>query len=158
MQARITSPAFNVPGVIHALQALSRAANEAVSKADLPQSTVDLVSLRASQINGYAVCLDMHSRGAKKAAETDERLLTLAAWREVPYFNDAERAALALTEAGTRFADRGDPVPHEVFDEARKHYDEPALAALVVHIAAINTLNRLNPSQVRLPGSGQHSG
>jgi AhpD family alkylhydroperoxidase len=156
MQPRITSPAFNVPRVIDALQTPSRAANEAVSKADVPQSTVDLVTLRASQINGSAVCLD--SRAAKKAAGTDERLLTLTAWREVPYFNDAERAALALTEAGTRFADRGDPVPDEVFDAARKHYDEPGLAALVVHIAAINTRNRLNSSQVRLPGSGQHGG
>jgi AhpD family alkylhydroperoxidase len=144
MQPRMTSPALSVPGVLDALQTLSKAANEAARKAGLPKSTIDLVGLRASQINGCAVCLDMHSRDAKKAGETDERLLTLAAWREAPYFNDAERAALALTEAGTRLADRADPVPDEVFAEAAKHYDERALAALVVHIAAINTWNRLN--------------
>jgi AhpD family alkylhydroperoxidase len=105
---------------------------------------VDLVSLRASQINGCAVCLDMHTRGARKAGETDERLFTVAAWRDAPYFTEAERAALALTEAGTRLADRADSVSDAVFDEAATHYDERALAALVVCIAAINTWNRLN--------------
>ena len=84
------------------------------------------------------------TRAAKKAGETDERLSTLSAWREAPYFSDAERAALALTEAGTRLADRTNPVPDEVFEEAAKHYDGPGLAALVVAIAAINTWNRLN--------------
>jgi AhpD family alkylhydroperoxidase len=152
MQSRMTSPALGVPGVLDALQALSKAADEAASKAGLPQSTIDLVSLRASQINGCAVCLDMHSRAAKKAGETDERLFTLAAWRETPYFSDAERAALALTEAGTRLADRADPVPDEVFDEAAKHYEQPALAALVVHIAAINTWNRLNVTTGQVAG------
>jgi AhpD family alkylhydroperoxidase len=152
MQSRMTSPALGVPGVLDALQALSKAADEAASKAGLPQSTIDLVSLRASQINGCAVCLDMHSRAAKKAGETDERLFTLAAWRETPYFSDAERAALALTEAGTRLADRADPVPDEVFDEAAKHYDEQALAALVVHIAAINAWNRLNVTTGQVAG------
>jgi AhpD family alkylhydroperoxidase len=140
----MTNPALNVPGVLDALQSVSKAANDAASQAGLPQSTMELVSLRASQINGCAVCLDMHSRGMKKAGESDERLFTLAAWRDTPYFTDAERAALALTEAGTRLADRSDPVPDAVFDEAAKHYDERALAALVVCIAAINTWNRLN--------------
>jgi AhpD family alkylhydroperoxidase len=144
MEHRITSPAISVPGVLNALQALSRAARDAASAAGLPESTVNLVDLRASQINGCAVCLDMHSRGAKKAGETDERLSTLAAWREAPYFTEAERAALALTEAGTRLADRADAVPDEVFEAAAKHYDEQALAALIVHIAAINAWNRLN--------------
>jgi len=148
----MTSPALSVPGVLDALQALGKAANEAASNAGLPQSTIDLVGLRASQINGCAVCLDMHSRAAKKAGETDERLLTLAAWREAPYFNEAERAALALTEAGTRLADRPDPVPDDVFDEAAKHYDQQALAALVVHIAAINTWNRLNVTTGQVAG------
>jgi AhpD family alkylhydroperoxidase len=144
MEPRMTNPALNVPGVLDALQSVSKAANDAASQAGLPQSTMELVSLRASQINGCAVCLDMHSRGMKKAGESDERLFTLAAWRDTPYFTDAERAALALTEAGTRLADRSDPVPDAVFDEAAKHYDERALAALVVCIAAINTWNRLN--------------
>jgi AhpD family alkylhydroperoxidase len=144
MQSRISSPALSVPGVLDALQSLSKAANEAANQSGLPYTTLDLVSLRASQINGCAVCLDMHTRRAKKAGETDERLFTLAAWRDAPYFTDAERAALALAEAGTRLADRADPVPDAVFDEAAKHYDERALAALVVCIAAINTWNRLN--------------
>ena len=144
MPTRITSPALSITGVLDALQKVSQAASQAATQAGLPQSTLDLVSLRASQINGCAVCLDMHSRGAKKAGETDERLFTLAAWRDAPYFSDAERAALALTEAGTRLADQADAVPDAVFDEAARHYDEPALAALVVSIAAINTWNRLN--------------
>jgi AhpD family alkylhydroperoxidase len=135
MRSRISSPVLSV---------LSKAAYEAASQAGLAHSTMELVSLRASQINGCAVCLDMHTRGARKAGETDERLFTLAAWRDAPYFTDAERAALALAEAGTRLADQTDPVPDAVFDEAAKHYDERALAALVVCVAAINTWNRLN--------------
>jgi AhpD family alkylhydroperoxidase len=144
MQSRIPNPALSVPGVLDALQSLSKAANDAADQAGLPSRTLELVNLRASQINGCAVCLDMHTRGAKKAGETDERLFTLAAWRDTPYFTDAERAALALTEAGSRLADRSEPISDAVFDEAAKHFDEPALAALVVCIAAINTWNRLN--------------
>ena len=144
MRLRITNPALSVPGVLDALQALSQAANEAANQAGLPRSTVELVSLRASQINGCAVCLDMHTRGLKRAGEADERLFTLAAWPEAPYFTDAERAALALTQAATRLSDRADPVPDEIWNEAAKHYEEPALAALVVCIAAINAWNRLN--------------
>ncbi len=144
MQSRIPNPALSVPGVLDALENLSKAANDAATQAGLPQTTLELVNLRASQINGCAVCLDMHSRGAIKAGETDERLFTLAAWRDTPYFTDAERAALALTEAGTRLAYHSEPVPDALFDEVAKHYDEGALAALVVCIAAINTWNRLN--------------
>jgi AhpD family alkylhydroperoxidase len=144
MKNRMTSPALSVPGVLDALQNLAKAADEAASQAGVPRTTLDLVSLRASQINGCAVCLDMHTRGARKAGETDERLFTVGAWRDAPYFTDAERAALALTEAGTRLADRADAVPAAVFDEAAAHYDEAALAALVVSIAAINAWNRLN--------------
>ena len=114
MQSRIPNPALSVPGVIDSLQSLSKAAGDAASQAGLAQTTLELVNLRASQINGCAVCLDMHSRGARNAGETDERLFTLAAWRDAPYFTDAERAALALAEAGTRLADLGDPVPDAV--------------------------------------------
>jgi AhpD family alkylhydroperoxidase len=144
MPSRISSPALSVPGVLDALQSLSKATDEAASQAGLPHTTLELVNLRVSQINGCAVCLDMHARGLKKAGETDERLFTLAAWRDAPYFTDAERAALALAEAGTRLADRTEAVPDAVFDEAAKQFDEQALAALVVSIAAINTWNRLN--------------
>jgi len=140
MEARISNPAITVPGLLDALQALSAAGQAG----GLPQATIDLVHVRASQINGCSVCLDMHTRGAKKAGEADERLFTVAAWPDAPYFTDAERAALALTEAATRLSDRPDPVPDEIWDEAAKHYDEPALAALVIQIASINVWNRLN--------------
>jgi len=144
MNPRITSPAMTVPGLMEALQALGKAASDAAAAAGLPPATADLVSLRASQINGCAVCLDMHTRGARKAGETDERLSTLAAWPDAPYFTAAERSALALTEAGTRLADHSDRVPDAVWAEAARHYDEPALAALVTTIVAINSWNRLN--------------
>lgn len=152
MQPRITSPAMTVPGAMEALQALGKAANQAASQAGLPETTINLICLRASQINGCAVCLDMHARAARKAGETDERLATLAAWRDAPYFTEPERAALALAEAATRLADRTDPVPGEIWDEAVRHYGEPALAALVTHIAAINTWNRLNVTTGQVAG------
>jgi AhpD family alkylhydroperoxidase len=110
----------------------------------VPSTTLDLVSLRASQINGCGPCLDMHARLARKAGETEERLTAVAAWRETPYFTNAERAALALTEAVTRLADRPDPVPDEIWHEATEHYDETALAGLILSIGLINTWNRLN--------------
>jgi alkylhydroperoxidase family enzyme len=94
----------------------------------------------------------MHSRSLKKASESDERLYTVAAWRDAPYFTDAERAALALTEAATRLADRPDPVPDDIWEEAARHYDEKALAALVLAIATINVWNRLNVSTRQVAG------
>jgi AhpD family alkylhydroperoxidase len=102
------------------------------------------VHLRASQINGCGVCVDMHWREARKAGETDERMFAVAAWRETPYFTDAERAALALTEAVTRLADRPDAVSDEVWNEAARHYDERGLATLLAAIVTINAWNRLN--------------
>lgn len=152
MQPHITNPAMTVPGFMEALQALGKAAGQASSHAGLPRATVDLVCLRASQINGCAICLDMHTRTARKAGETDERLGTLAAWRHSPYFTDAERAALALAEAATRLADSADPVPAGIWDEAARHYDEPALAALIAHIATINTWNLLNVTTGQVAG------
>jgi AhpD family alkylhydroperoxidase len=148
MKARINNVAMLVPGVMEALQGLSAAAGGH----GLPQSTVDLVHLRASQINGCSVCCDMHSRGAKKRGEKDERLFTLAAWRDTPYFSDAERAALALTEALTRIADRPESVSDEIWNEAARHYDEAALASLVVEIAGINAWNRLNIATRQVSG------
>jgi len=133
-------PAFVVPGAMDALQAVGKA----VGNGSVPERTLELVHLRASQINGCAVCLDGHSRAAKEAGETDERLFTLAAWREASYFTDAERAALALTEAVTRLADNADAVPDEIYDEAAEHFDEEALATLLLAIANINVWNRLN--------------
>ena len=139
MQARMKSPIFVLPGAMKATQALGAAAMEGV-----PARTLELVHLRASQINGCALCVDMHARDLKKGGESDERLWTAAAWREAPYFSDAERAALALTEAATRLSDRADPVPDDIWEEATRHYDEKALAVLVMHIAMINFWNRLN--------------
>ena len=108
--------------------------------------------LRASQINGCSVCVDIHSRELELAGESSERIHTVAAWRETPYFSEAERAALALTEAATRLADRPEPVSDEVWDEAARHYSEEQLAALVVAIATINAFNRLNAATRQMTG------
>src|SRR5262245_45945292 len=144
MKPRMTSAVLTIPGVLEGLQAVSKAATDAGKRAGLTQNLIELVNLRASQINGCAVCLDMHTRALRKAGESDERLATVAAWRETPYFSEAERAALALAEAATRLSDRANPVPDEIWNEAARHFELPALAALVVTIATINTWNRLN--------------
>jgi AhpD family alkylhydroperoxidase len=148
MHARIDSPAFTVPGAMKALQGLGTA----VRQTDLPGTTLYLVELRASQINGCGVCVDMHSRELEQAGEPAERINTLAAWRDVSYFTEAERAALALTEAATRLADRPDPVPDDVWEEAACHYDDGQLAALVLAIALINAWNRLNVATRQISG------
>jgi AhpD family alkylhydroperoxidase len=140
MQSRMKHPVFILPEAMQAMQALSKAAE----KDGLPLVTRKLVELRASQINGCSVCVDMHARELQKAGEPDKRIFAVAAWREVPYFTDAERAALALTEAATRIADRADPVPDDIWLEARRHYDDEALSALILDIATINVWNRLN--------------
>jgi AhpD family alkylhydroperoxidase len=147
----MTNPAMIVPEAMQALQALGAS----VAKGGVPPRTLELVHLRASQINGCSVCVDMHPRIARKAGETDERLFALAAWRDTPYFTDAERAALALTEAVTRLSDRADPVPDEIWNEAARHYAEPALAALIIAIANINVWNRLNAATRQVVGSVQ---
>jgi AhpD family alkylhydroperoxidase len=139
LQARIKNPALAMPSALEALLKLGASAQEA----GIPKTTHDLMHVRASQINGCGVCLDMHTRELVHAGETTARIFTVAAWREAPYFSDAERAALALTEAVTRLADRPDPVPDDVWTEAARHYDERQLAALLVSIAAINAWNRL---------------
>jgi AhpD family alkylhydroperoxidase len=140
MQARMKNPAMIVPEAMQALQALGVAAH----KGGVPARTVELVHLRASQINGCSVCVDGHVKIAKKAGETDERLHAVAAWRESPHFSDSERAALGLAEAVTRLSDRADAVPDEVWAEAARHFAEPALGALVLSIALVNLWNRLN--------------
>jgi AhpD family alkylhydroperoxidase len=140
LKSRMKNPAMVLPEVMQALLAL----NKATEKAGVPSKTVGLVQLRASQINGCSVCVDMHCRDLKKAGETDDRLFAVAAWRDTPYFTEVERAALALSEAVTRLSDRSDPVPDVVWQEAARHHDERALAALITSIALINTWNRLN--------------
>jgi AhpD family alkylhydroperoxidase len=148
MQARIKHPVMVFPAAMKALIALSNSTGDTV-----PESTRNLVYLRASQINGCSVCLEMHASDMRKAGESDERIFTVAGWRDAPYFSDAERAALALTEATTRIADRGDAVPDDVWAEAAEHYDERQLAALVIAIASINTWNRLNAATRAVAGS-----
>ena len=140
MKARMNNPVMVIPEALQALMAVGKA----VQKGDLPPQMAPLVHLRASQINGCGFCVDMHSRELKKAGVTDERIYGVAAWRESPYFTDPERAAFALTEATTRLADRADGVPDEIWEEATRHFDERAMASLLLEIALINTWNRLN--------------
>jgi AhpD family alkylhydroperoxidase len=140
LQARMKNPAMILPDAMQAVLSLQAA----TEKGGVPKATLALVHLRASQINGCSACVDGGARHAKKAGESDERLFAVAAWREAPYFTDAERAALALTEAVTRLSDRTDPVPDSIWDEATRHYDEAALAALILSIAITNVWNRIN--------------
>lgn len=147
--ARLAHPAMTVPGVMEALQAVGAA----VAATDLPPTTIHLVELRASQINGCGVCLLGHAKAARKHGETDDRLAVVAGWRDTPFFTPSERAALALTEAVTRLADRPDPVPDAVWEEAARHYTEAQLAALVVAIANINVWNRLNVATGQVAGA-----
>jgi AhpD family alkylhydroperoxidase len=126
---------------------------KAVYGGGVPQATLGLVHLRASQINGCSPCVDGGVKSARKAGETEDRLATVAAWREAPYFTDAERAALALAEAATRLADRPDPVPDQVWDAAAAHYDEKGLAAIVLMIAMTNLFNRLNVTTRQVAGA-----
>ncbi|MGC0343025.1 carboxymuconolactone decarboxylase family protein [Streptomyces sp. SLBN-8D4] len=118
-------------------------AGKVVTDSGLPMTTQELVKIRASQINGCGFCLDMHTKEAAAAGETAQRLHMVAAWREAKVFTEAERAALELTEQGTRLAD-GAGVPDGVWENAAKHYDEDQLLALVSLIAVINAFNRLN--------------
>jgi AhpD family alkylhydroperoxidase len=111
------------------------------------------VHLRVSQINGCSSCLHGGATGARKSGETEDRLATVAAWREAPFFTDAERAALALAEAVTRLADRPDPVPDDIWDEAVRHYDEQGLAALLLSIACTNLFNCLNAPTRQVAGA-----
>ena len=115
-----------------------------LNRSGVPRTTLDLVRLRVSQINGCAFCVDMHSREAKEAGQSDQRVFGVAAWRETPFYTDEERAALALAEAATRIADNAAGVPDEVWDDAADHYTEEALGALVMAIASINAWNRIN--------------
>ena len=149
MQARMKNPAFTVPGAMEAIQGLIASTH----KAGAPEKTLQLAHLRASQINGCAPCIDAGVRHAKQAGETDERLFAVSAWREAPYFDDAERAALALAEAVTRLNDRADAVPDDVWEQASKHYDERALSGLILWIAVTNLFNRLNVTTRQIAGA-----
>ncbi len=148
MEPRIDHPAQTLPGAMQALQKLDRATKQA----GVPEATQEMLKLRAGQINGCRACVDIHSRMLKAMGEPDERIFSIGAWRESTYYSDAERAALALTEAVTRLADRPNPVPDEVWEEAARHYDDDQLGALVLSIATINTWNRLNAATRQITG------
>ncbi|MCF6470790.1 carboxymuconolactone decarboxylase family protein [Nonomuraea sp. MG754425] len=117
---------------------------KAVYAGGVPPQTLELVHLRASQINGCSACVDAGVSGAAKSGVSAEKLLNLAAWYENPIFDDAERAALALTEAATRLSDRPGAVTDEIYAEAAKHYDERQLGALVLMVGLTNLFNRVN--------------
>ena len=138
-------PRFNMFGNDLGAKFAKRFANASmvIANSPLPKSTQELMGLRASQINGCGWCVDMHTKDAAAAGETAVRLNLVAAWREADVFTEAERAALALTEEGTRLGDANHGVSDETWAQARKHYDDDQLAALVALVAMINAANRL---------------
>ncbi|TJZ50215.1 carboxymuconolactone decarboxylase family protein [Streptomyces piniterrae] len=148
MQARMKNPAVIIPEAMKSLLDLSKT----VRKAGVPQTTIELVQLRVSQINGCSVCVDGDARSAGKAGVSDEQRFAVAAWRDTPYFTDAERAALALAEVATRLADRPEPVPDAIWDEAAKHFSEQELAGLTLAIGITNLFNRLNVTTRQIAG------
>jgi AhpD family alkylhydroperoxidase len=149
MEARIPNIAGTHPDALQALLALDKAThNDGV-----PATTRYLITLRTSQINGCSVCIELHARELREAGESEERIVAVSAWRDTPYYTDAERAALALAEAATRMSDQPDPVPNEIWAEATRHYDEGALASLVLSIAAINAWNRMNVTTRQIAGA-----
>ncbi len=149
LQPRIKNPAMVIPDAMKPIQTLMAA----TQKGGVPSATLELVHLQASQINGCSPCVQSGAASARKAGETEDRLATVAAWRDAPYFTDAERAALALAEAATRLSDRPDAVPDEIWDEAARHFDEQGLAAIVLMIATTNLFNRLNLSTHQVAGA-----
>ena len=150
MQARMKNPVVVLPEAMAPIQALYGAA----TKGGVPPAIGHLVHLRTSQINGCGYCIDGGVKHAKKAGETDERLFAVSAWRDTPYFTDAERAALALSEEVTRLSDRSDPVPDKVWNEAVKHFDEKGLASLLLVISLTNVFNRFNVATRQVAGPG----
>ncbi|MDX3455512.1 carboxymuconolactone decarboxylase family protein [Streptomyces sp. ME02-8801-2C] len=158
MEARLNL--FASPAATKAMKHLIAAGNATADSA-LPLATQELMRLRASQINGCGFCTDMHTKDAAAAGETAQRLHLVAAWREANVFTDAERAALELTEQGTRIADAAGGVTDEAWANAAKYYDEEQLTALVLTITLINAFNRVNvivqqPAGDYVPGMFAH--
>ncbi|MEV0590366.1 carboxymuconolactone decarboxylase family protein [Nonomuraea cavernae] len=149
MQSRMQNPAIILPDAMQSIQELFKA----VHAGGVDGQTLELVHLRVSQINGCSACVDAGSKTARKAGVSDERLATVAAWRETPYFTEQERAALALAEAATRLADRADAVSDEVWDRAATHFEEKQLAAIVLMIGVTNLFNRLNATTRQIAGA-----
>jgi AhpD family alkylhydroperoxidase len=149
MQPRMKNPGI-ILGVAEPIQQMMAAIGAAGVE---PKGTLDLVHLRASQINGCSWCVNSGVRSMRKAGESDERIGSVAAWRDAPYYTGAERAALALAEAATRLADRSDPVPDDIWDAAAKHFDEKQLSAIVLMIAVTNLFNRINATTRQVAGA-----
>jgi AhpD family alkylhydroperoxidase len=139
MQSRMTNPVFILPEAMQAMFALNKPTEDR-----LPLKLRKLVHLRASQINGCSVCVDMHAKELQRDDVPLEHIFAVAAWRDTPYFSDAERAALELTENLTRLADQTDPVPDAIWEKVTRHFSQPEIAALLVSIALINSWNRFN--------------
>ena len=149
MSARMTNPVFALPGVFDGLNAIA----SAIAATGLPADLQELVNMRASQLNGCSTCLDGHWRLARRHGVSDEKLFAVGAWRDAPYFTDAERIALEMTEELTRLADRPDAVSDELWDRAADEFDEAQLGGLVVAIANINLYNRVNHATRQEGGS-----
>ncbi|MEU9119651.1 carboxymuconolactone decarboxylase family protein [Streptomyces sp. NPDC048506] len=150
MDARMKNPALVIPEAMRPLLDVAKATRTG----GVPESVLELVHLRASQINGCGFCVDGGVKSARKAGVDDDKLFAVAAWRETPYFSDEERAALALAESATRLADSSDPVPDAVWDAAADHFDEKQLAAIVLTIGLTNLFNRLNATTRQPAGAG----
>jgi AhpD family alkylhydroperoxidase len=139
VKARMGNPVVIVPEAGLAMHRLRKA----IQGGGVPLQTLELVRLRASQINGCGISVEAHTAELRKAGASDERVIAVAAWRDTPYFTEAERAALALGEVVTRLSDRMDPVPDDVWEEAARHFHEAELAILLLAIAGSNFFNRL---------------
>ncbi|HEY8370992.1 MAG TPA: carboxymuconolactone decarboxylase family protein [Thermodesulfobacteriota bacterium] len=151
MTPRIDLTRYHSTGLVRAMLALQRE----VEASGLEHRLIELVKIRASQMNGCAYCIDMHTKDARAQGETEQRIYALDAWRETPFFTDRERAALAWTEAVTNITDGH--VPDEVYEEARRHFDEPELVALTFAVVAINGWNRLAIPFRKVAGTYQPS-
>ncbi|MGW0192433.1 carboxymuconolactone decarboxylase family protein [Nonomuraea sp. NPDC003201] len=149
MQPRMQNPAMILSGAMQPIQDIFKA----VHSGGVEGQTLELVHLRVSQINGCSACVDGGVKTARKSGVSEEKLATVAAWRETPYFTDEERAALALAEAATRLADRADAVNDEVWDSAATYFDEKQLAAIVLMIGVTNMFNRLNATTRQIAGA-----
>lgn len=152
MEPRMKQPIAALPGAMQAMLGLI----DSIHKSGLDPKIALLVDLRASQINGCAFCVDMHAKEMKSSGEPDERIFSVAAWRETDFYTEAERVALEMTEVVTRMADRPDPVSDELWARAQAEFDERQLAGLLVAIATINVWNRVNVATHQPPGVPHH--
>ncbi|MEU5888638.1 carboxymuconolactone decarboxylase family protein [Streptomyces sp. NPDC047461] len=141
MKARMTNPAYVLPGAMNGIGTIF----QSIGESGLDQELSELVGLRVSQINGCSACVHAHVLNLRKAGAGEERIAAVAAWFEAPFFSDAERAALRLSEAMTRLSDRShESVPDELWDEVADHFDEKELSGLILFVSLMNLFNRVN--------------